>query len=102
MALIEDIRNKIERGEFEFTKHAVDRAILRHIRVAEIREAIAGGESIEDYPEDKYGPSCLILGFTSSERPLHVQIGYLPLRLLRVITVYEPDSAEWLDYRTRK
>jgi hypothetical protein len=30
-------------------------------------------EVIEDYPEDKYGPSCLILGFTVYGRPLHVQ-----------------------------
>jgi hypothetical protein len=74
---------------------------LRHIRVAEIREAIAGGEIIEDYPDDKYGPSCLILGFTISARPLHVQIGYSP-QWVKVITVYEPNPAEWLDFRTRK
>jgi Domain of unknown function (DUF4258) len=36
--------------------------------VQEIREAIEIGEIIEDYPEDKYAPSCLILGFTKSGR----------------------------------
>jgi hypothetical protein len=36
------------------------------ISVQEIREAIAVGEVIEDYPNDKYGPSCLILGFTGN------------------------------------
>jgi hypothetical protein len=102
MALIDDIRDKFDLSEFEFTKHAVDRAILRHVRVVEIREAIAGGEVIEDYPDDKYGPSCLILGFTGGGRPLHVQIGYSPLPLLKVITVYEPEPDEWLDFRTRR
>ena len=102
MALIYDIRTKVERNQFEFTKHAVDRAILRHIRVAEIREAVAGGEVIEDYPDDKYGPSCLLLGFTSIGRPLHIQIGYSASELLKVITLYEPDPIEWVDFRTRR
>ena len=67
-----DIRIKVEQDLFEFTKHAVDRTLLRHSRVSEIREAIASGEIIEDYPNDKYGPSCLILGITSTGRPLHL------------------------------
>jgi len=29
--------------------------------VRELREAIATSSIIEDYPEDKYGPSCLVL-----------------------------------------
>jgi hypothetical protein len=33
--------------------------------IAEIEDAIGSrAEIIEDYPDDKYGPSCLILGFT--------------------------------------
>jgi hypothetical protein len=32
--------------------------------VQELREAIAVGEVIEDYPTDKYGPSCLVLPHT--------------------------------------
>lgn len=102
MALIDDIRTKVERDQFEFAKHAVDRTILRHIHVAEIREAVAGGEVIEDYPDDKYGPSCLLLGFTSAGRPLHIQIGYSTQELLKVITLYEPDPSEWVDFRTRR
>jgi hypothetical protein len=37
--------------------------------VQEIREMIADGQVIEDYPDDKYGPSCLIFGFTLKGRP---------------------------------
>jgi anti-sigma28 factor (negative regulator of flagellin synthesis) len=58
MAMIDDIRKKIARGQFEFSQHAVDQSIVRHISVQELREAIAVGEVIEDYPDDKYGPSC--------------------------------------------
>ena len=56
--MIEEIRRKIAEGQFEFSKHAVDQSILRKIRVQEIREAIAIGQVIENYPDDKYGASC--------------------------------------------
>ena len=58
--MIEEIRRKIAEGQFEFSKHAVDQSILRKIRVQEIREAIAIGQVIENYPNDKYGASCLM------------------------------------------
>ncbi len=62
--MIDQLRAKIQADEFEFSQHAVDNSILRHIRMQEMREAFAQGEIIEDYPDDKYGPSCLVLGFT--------------------------------------
>ncbi|MBA4158544.1 MAG: DUF4258 domain-containing protein [Gemmatimonadetes bacterium] len=100
--MIGQIRQKIARDEFEFSQHAVDQSIVRRIRVRELREAIAGGEVIEDYPDDKYGPSCLLLGFTTEGRPLHVQCSYPSRPLVKIITLYEPDSNRWLDYRTRR
>lgn len=71
--------------------------------MAELEEAIASrSEVIEDYPDGKYGPSCLILGFTKAGRPLHVQCSY-PIRpLVKIITLYEPDPELWIDFRVRK
>ncbi len=100
--MIEQIRAKIQAGQFEFSKHAVDQSILRQISIQELREAIASGEIIEDYPEDKYGPSCLVLGFTQTGRPLHVQCSYPSRPLVKIITLYEPNSAEWIDFRIRR
>ena len=71
--MIEDIRLKFSRSEYEYSLHAVDQSILRHISHREAEEAIADGEIIEDYPTDKYGPSCLIFGRTTNGRPIHVQ-----------------------------
>jgi hypothetical protein len=65
--MIEEIRAKIANSLFEFSQHAVARSIRRHISVQEFREAIESGEVIEKYPNDKYGPSCLILGFTRTK-----------------------------------
>jgi len=70
MGMLEEIQSKILRRQYEFSKHAVDQSIIREISIVEMVEAISGGgEIIEDYPEDKYGPSCLILGFTKTGRP---------------------------------
>ena len=39
--MIDEIRRRVARGDFEFSQHAVDQAIIRHISVQELREAIA-------------------------------------------------------------
>lgn len=101
MDLIDGIRMKFRDNQFEFSKHAVDRMILRHITVTEVREAIRHGEVIEDYPDDKYGPTCLILGFASQDRPLHLHCSYPIRSLVKVVTVYEPDPDEWSDFKVR-
>ena len=93
--LMVEIRRKFAQEQFEFSKHAVDQSILRQIRVQEIREAITNGQVIEDYPEDKYGPSCLIAGSTQAQSPIHVQCSYPTRSLIKVITVYEPNPQRW-------
>ena len=103
MLSLDEIQTKILRREYEFSKHAVDQSIIRDISVTEVEEAIASStEVIEDYPEDKYGPSCLILGFTNTGRPLHVQCSYPSRPLIKIITVYDPDPNLWVDFRIRK
>jgi len=51
---IRDIRVRLRAGQFEFSRHAFRRVVERNISEAEIREAGATSEIIEDYPEDKY------------------------------------------------
>ena len=59
-------------------------------------------EIIEYYPDDKYGPSCLILGHTRLGRPLHVQCSHPSKALIKVITLYEPDPSKWVGFRERR
>jgi len=89
------IREKFARNAFEFSKHAVDQAILRYIQVEEIKEAIAQGRIIEDYPDDKYGSSCLICGLTLRGRPIHMQSSYSSRPLIKIIALYQPDPQRW-------
>ena len=100
--MIDAIRTKVADDLFEFSKHAVDQSILRNISLDEFRESIGNATVIEDYPDDKYGPSCLVLGFTKNGRPIHVQCTYATRGLLKVITLYEPDEDLWIDFRSRR
>jgi hypothetical protein len=102
--LIEHIREKIEQRQYEFSKHAVDQSVARSISVREFEQALLNrSEIIEDYPNDKYGPSCLVLGFITNGRALHVVCTH-PVgdALLKVITLYEPDPDLWENNRVRK
>lgn len=100
--MIDEIRRRVARGDFEFSQHAVDQTIVRHISVRELREVIGGGEVIEVYPEDKYGPSCLIFGMTRVGRPLHVQCSDPSRPMVKIVTIYEPDPALWIEFKVRK
>jgi hypothetical protein len=92
-----DIRRQLSAGEFEFSHHAFKRAVERNISDIEIQQAGVQARIIEDYPDDKYAPSSLLLGFAAAGRPLHIQVAYSDSDLLKIITIYEPDPAEWYD-----
>ena len=80
MGIVEAIRAKIRNDQVEFSQHATYQSIVRHISVREFREAMEQAEVIEDYQNDKYGPSCLVLGFTQ----------------------YEPDPSKWIYLKIRR
>ena len=102
MKTLEMLCQQLSRGEFELSRHAFRRAVERNISETEIRQAGANAEIIEDYPDDKYSPSCLLLGFTEEERPLHIQVSYMDSDLVKIITLYEPDEDEWIDFAQRR
>ncbi|MFP4298849.1 MAG: DUF4258 domain-containing protein [Spirulinaceae cyanobacterium] len=100
--MITEIQAKITAGLYEFSKHAVDQSILRGITIREMLEAFQNAEIIEDYANDKYGASCLVLGYTSESRPLHIQCSYPSRSLIKIITLYEPDPHRWLENKYRR
>jgi hypothetical protein len=102
MKSLETIRRQLSEGEFEFSRHAFKRAVERNIRELEIRQSGAYAEIIEDYPDDKYSPSCLLLGFTTEGRPIHLQVSYVDSELVKIITLYEPDVGEWINFAQRR
>jgi len=78
------------------------RLIQRGISTNDIVCAIQDGEMIEQYPTDYPYPSCLILGLTINNKPIHVVCG-AGVNELWLITAYYPNPDEWLhDFKIRK
>jgi len=97
---IEEIREKIGKEEYEISLHAEKERYAEDRTIADLENAVHLGEILEDYPEDKRGPSCLILGY-SRNRPIHIVCGYTSIQWMRVITVSIPKPPKWIEERTR-
>ena len=93
--MINQIRDKFRAGQVEYSLHAVKQMIARNIATNDVLHCALAGEVIEDYPDDKYGPSCLIFGKAADGRALHFQCTHPSRPLIKVITAYEPDPTEW-------
>ena len=50
---INDIRERLAVGDFEYSQHALRRTVERDISEMEIFEAALVLEVVEDYPDDK-------------------------------------------------
>ena len=99
---IETIQEKVGQGRYIISFTHPEKLRQRRIKVEDIEQAVKMGTIIEDYPEDRRGPSCLILGF-AGKRPLHVVCGRLDADEILIVTAYEPDATEWEnDWKTRK
>ncbi|MFV1976810.1 MAG: DUF4258 domain-containing protein [Candidatus Scalindua sp.] len=98
--IIEPIQDKISKAEYRVSDHAVMQMIKRSITRLEIEDAVQKGEIIEEYPDDKYSPSCLIYGKTENGRDLHVQLSLPPSVV--IITTYVPNPEEWIDCKIRR
>lgn len=86
-----------------FRVHALRRMAERLIGVADVRHVMETGEVIEAYPDDAPYPTRLMLGW-SGKRPLHVVAAEsTDADEIIIITVYEPDPAQWeAGFRRRK
>jgi Domain of unknown function (DUF4258) len=91
---LSEIQNQLRAGEFEFTRHAFKRVVERNISELEIIQVGENIVIIEDYPDDKYSPSCLLLGLTILGRALHLQVSRMDSNILKIITIYEPNNDE--------
>ncbi len=59
------------------------------LTISDIEESLLCGRILEDYPDDKRGESCLVVGFSNSGIPIHTVCGERNDRMI-IITVYIP------------
>jgi hypothetical protein len=98
------IRKIAEKDRIAFKKHSAIRMKERGIYADEVKKIMLHGEIIEEYPEDKPFPSCLVFGFTEKQKPVHIVIAIdSDDQIIWVITVYSPSKEEWEDgFKRRK
>lgn len=91
---IEQIRQNIKKGFYDVSKHAEQERRNDVLEITDIKEALANGKIIEQYPNDPRGPSCLVLGY-SQKTPIHIVCGAYSSGKILIITVYKPDPLLW-------
>jgi len=100
---ISDIVEAIRDGRVRITDHADEQAEADDLALDAVYVAVLDGEIIEDYPDDRPYPSCLIYGRASGGDPIHSVWAYNEASGWAVlVTVYRPDPERWIDWRERK
>lgn len=74
-----------------WTQHCLQRMQERDISRLDVKNGIATGEIIEDYPDDYPNPSCLIFGYNVNGHILHIVVGCDNINIY-IITAYYPDT----------
>ncbi|MCP4112177.1 MAG: DUF4258 domain-containing protein [Desulfobacteraceae bacterium] len=99
---IDDIIDAIRNNRIRITNHADEEAEADNLSFDEIFFSVFQGEIIEDYPNDKPYPSCLVYGNTFAGSPVHSVWAYnTENRWAVLITVYRPDQDRWINWRQR-
>jgi len=100
---IDNIIDAVRHNRIKITDHADEEAENDQLTFDEVYFSVLNGEVIEDYPDDKPYPSCLIYGRTFSGDPIHSVWAFNEQSKWAVlITVYRPDPSQWIDWRKRR
>lgn len=100
---LESIKNSVKNNEVYWTLHAEDERFQDYLSKSEVLKSILYGEIIEEYPNDKPLPICLVFG-TVNNKNIHSVIGVNSgTNSIRIITVYIPSLEKFEnDFRTRR
>ena len=97
------IRAAVKSDHTEWRRHALLRATERGITLEQALQVILEGDIIEDYPQAKPYPACLMMAMAKPGKPLYVSLAYDEENdLLHIITVHWLDPCKWEDPWTRK
>ncbi len=102
MIKIEKLQEYYRQNKIIISVHASERLRQRGIKQKDIKSCIMTGEIIEQYPNDFPFPSCLIFGYTTNDKILHV-VASDEGSISRIITAYFPNNEKFEDdFKTRK
>ncbi|MBI3894549.1 MAG: DUF4258 domain-containing protein [Acidobacteria bacterium] len=92
---LHQIRLQASKELFRVTQHAHAEMVAEGIGLDDVLQAIRNAEILEDYPQHRRGPCCLLNGVTEKGRPLHI-VCTTAQPVLVLITVYEPKPPRWV------
>lgn len=97
------IQAAVKAEAIEWQRHSLERMFERGISREQVKQTLANGSIIEDYPDDTPYSSALFLGWFEG-KPLHVVAAYdAESGRIHIITAYIPDLGHFEpDYRTRR
>jgi len=103
MIEIEAIIESIKAKSFRITDHADEEANNDRISSREALETISAGEILEQYPDDKPYPSCLIFSRPRSNDPIHTVWAFNEAtKASALVTTYRPDPRRWIIGKIRR
>lgn len=94
------IRGAVGRGQYLLSLHARQRKGERQVTDDELKLVILEGDVIEEYPQAKPYPKCLLMKHIRGE-PLYVSCSFNGEKA-RIITTHWYDPEKWLDPWTRR
>ncbi len=103
MNLFEQIKEKLKKGEYAISDHAIIEGRKDGIdpkTIEKLENAALHGKIIEEYPERKR-----LLIYSEIEEdalPVHIVIDYAELEEPVIVTSYVPDSKNWIKNQIRK
>ena len=94
-SVVARLRSQAAKDAIRVSLHAHQEMVEESIMYADVQAVLSDPQLLENYPDHKRGPCCLVCGQTSAGRFVHV-VCTTALELAIIITVYEPSPPKWL------
>ena len=93
-AVVTRLSEQAERDAIRVSLHAHQEMVEEDITYNQVRDVLCEPRILENYPEHKRGPCCLVCRRTTEGRYVHV-VCTTSLEVIVVITTYEPKPPKW-------
>jgi len=95
LLLLRTIRTQAAAQEIRITQHAQQEMTEEAILLDHLLHAISNASLLENYPQHRRGPCCLLSGTDQTARPIHI-VCTTAHPVLIIITAYLPKPPKWL------
>ena len=99
---LEALKLAISVENYRISSHAINEASEDSLEIKTIIKSLKVSEIIEDYPDGKPLPCCLVLSYIE-DFPIHTVWAYDKItEKCILVTVYKPDPTKWVEFKKRR